>query len=90
ETGIIGAIGYLLFLVAGIRSAFAAIRASRDDRERRYAVVGMTAFMYIVVSMTFTDAWLWGQGIVLLGLSLGGLLALRKMNFPRQVSGARA
>ena len=90
ETGIVGAIGYLLFLIAGIRSAFGAIRTSRDDRERRYAVVGMAAFMYIVVSMTFTDAWLWGQGIVLLGLSLGGLLALRKINSPSPESGVRA
>jgi O-antigen ligase len=90
ETGILGAIGFLVFLVAGIRSAFRGIRMSRDARGRRYAVVALTAFMYIVVSMAFTDAWLWGQGIVLMGLSLGAVLALGKMNSPFREFGVRA
>lgn len=82
ETGMLGAIGYLVFMIAAIRIAFSTIRRAEDERGRRYAVVAMTALMYIAVSMAFTDAWLWGQGIVLFALVLGGVLTLWKMNSP--------
>jgi O-antigen ligase len=79
ETGIIGFCGYLVFIFAALRYAFLAIREAREKQGKRYALVGAIGVVYCVVSMFFTDAWLWGQGIVLLGLVLGLTLANRKI-----------
>jgi O-antigen ligase len=75
ETGIIGAIGFIVFAVATLRVVFGAIRQSSTEPGSRYALVAGIAVVYCFVSMVFSDAWLWGQGIVLLGLVLGLTLA---------------
>jgi O-antigen ligase len=71
ETGIVGMAGFLVFLVAMLRLPFRVIRQAEGHRGRQYGLVGAVAVAYCAVSMLFTDAWLWGQGIVLLGLILG-------------------
>ena len=71
ETGILGWLGLLVFLASIVRYATRVIRQVSSERGRHFALAGAVAVVYCVSSMFFTDAWLWGQGIVLLGLVLG-------------------
>jgi O-antigen ligase len=80
ETGIVGWLGFLVFLVAIVRYPIRVLRQVRGERARHYALVGAVAVVYCVISMFFTDAWLWGQGIVLLGLILGLVTANAKLS----------
>jgi hypothetical protein len=79
ETGIIGFCGFLIFVVAALKYAIRSIQQTKGERGKRYALVGAVATVYCMISMVFTDAWLWGQGIVLLGLVLGLMLVNRKI-----------
>jgi O-antigen ligase len=79
ETGIVGAFGYLFFMFAALRTGFGVIQRASDQEETKYALVAFTALVYCSISMLFTDAWLWGQGIVLLALVIGGMLANRNI-----------
>jgi len=88
ETGLLGGAGYLVFMVACVSAAFRTIARSGGGPRGTYAFAGTSALMYIVVSMFFTDAWMWGQGIVLFALALGSIVALDKL--PREKAGAHA
>lgn len=79
ETGAIGSIGFLGFLFVVVRYTFQSVSLGVDERGNKYAFVSISAIVYCLVSMIFTDAWLWGQGIVLLGIVLGIMLTLRKI-----------
>jgi O-antigen ligase len=79
ETGIVGAIGYFIFMLTALRIAYGAIRRVSGERAKKYAFVGAIALTYCSVSMVFTDAWLWGQGIILFGLVLGIVIANRRI-----------
>ncbi|MEW6510893.1 MAG: O-antigen ligase family protein [Bacteroidota bacterium] len=79
ETGVIGALGFGWFLVAALRAAVRAVRSASGIRARKFAIVAAGALIYCMVSMVFTDAWLWGQGIVLLGIIAAMVVANGKM-----------
>ncbi len=79
ETGLVGMAGYLVFLVAAVRCAFQSVRRAPGMRGRRFGFVAAIGLTYCFVSMGFTDAWLWGQGIVLLGLVMGLMLVNRRI-----------
>ncbi|MBK7256563.1 MAG: O-antigen ligase family protein [Ignavibacteriae bacterium] len=79
ETGLLGFAGFLFFVGSLLRVALRSVRTARDLEGRRAAFIGLVAVVYIMVSMFFTDAWLWGQGIVLLGLIAGMVLAIHRM-----------
>jgi O-antigen ligase len=79
ETGLLGMAGYLVFMISALRVAFRTVRLAPDVEGRRYGFVAAIGVTYTFVSMAFTDAWLWGQGIVLLGLVMGLMLANRKI-----------
>lgn len=80
ETGIIGFLGFIVFLSAGLAIAYRSIAQSITERGRRYALVGMTAMVYVAISLVFTDAWFWGQLAVLWGIIAGLMLANRKLS----------
>ena len=80
ETGIIGALGFGTFLVTALVNAFRAIRRATSRRGKEYSFFSAIAIVYCSVSMLFTDAWLWGQGIVLLGLVIGLVMANLKIS----------
>jgi amino acid transporter len=63
-----------------VRRAFTSITQARGEDGKRYALVAAIAVVYCTVSMLFTDAWLWGQLIVMLGMVLGVMLAIRKID----------
>ena len=80
ETGIIGFIGFSIFLVTLLRHSFRSIRLAASLQGKRYALGGAISVVYCTVSMVFTDAWLWGQQIILLGIVCGSVFAIRRLN----------
>lgn len=90
ETGIIGAIGFGVFFFSLLQTAFRSINRALDDRGRRYAFVCAMAVIYCAVSMFITDAWLWGQQIVLLGIVAGSMIANGKISGPTGETGTSA
>ena len=84
ETGIVGMAGFLFLLGSMLRLAFRAVHDVVGLQAKRYAVVGLVSLVYIVISMFLTDAWLWGQGVVLWGLIVGLILANLKLNGPAE------
>jgi O-antigen ligase len=86
ETGIIGMAGFLFVLVSMVRTSLRTIREIVDVNGRRYALVAMVALVYCMISMAFTDAWLWGQGVVLWGLVVGMQEAVARMYSTSRVS----
>ncbi len=71
ETGIIGTIGFLIFLFSSLKIAFKTIKLAQDENERILSVVILFLQIYIFFSMFMTDAWLWGQCGMLWGFILG-------------------
>jgi O-antigen ligase len=80
ETGIVGLTGFLVFLGSSLRTATRAVRLSKVGEERFVSTSIFVVQLYIAVSMTMTDAWLWGQcgmlWALILGLNAGNYLAL--------------
>jgi O-antigen ligase len=75
ETGIVGMIGFLIFVGAGLRTALRSMRVGPGGEGTVFALAGLAAVVYCCISMAMTDAWLWGQGIVLFGITLGLVIA---------------
>jgi O-antigen ligase len=71
ETGMFGAVGFAFFMFACLRTAFRPFRGGHGHDTTREAVVAAGAMTYCFVSMFFTDAWLWGKGIVMLAIVVG-------------------
>jgi len=80
ETGVIGGFGFMTFIVVALRGAFRSIRSSQNAEDKKFSFVAAMGLVYCTVSMIFTDAWLWNQGIILLGLVLGLVMAVIKVN----------
>jgi O-antigen ligase len=78
ETGAVGLITFLLFLITGLKFAYDGLKYSRTVDERKFSFLIYWPLVYIFISMFMTDAWLWGQGIVLWGIILGINLWNRK------------
>jgi O-antigen ligase len=85
ETGIVGMVGFLVFLGSILRVAFRSVHEVVGIEAQRNAFVGLVAIIYCTVSMFFTDAWMWGQGIVLWGLIVGLVLANRRINSTQEI-----
>ncbi|MHB8338474.1 MAG: O-antigen ligase family protein [Ignavibacteriaceae bacterium] len=79
ETGIIGTIGFLIFLITSLRIGFKSVKLSFSENERILSVVILFLQIYIFFSMFMTDAWLWGQCGMLWGFILGLSLANYKI-----------
>ena len=77
ETGVVGLAGFLFFVIAGIRTVFRPL-GELSGADRTHSLIFAWVFSYIVLSMFTTDAWLWGQGIVLVGIVLGLSLGAAK------------
>jgi len=80
ETGLLGFSGFLVFYITALRCAFLSLKSAVDTQGKNYAFVAAIGVSYCSVSMFFTDAWLWGQQLVLLGIIYGLMLTIRKIN----------
>ncbi len=79
ETGIIGTIGFLVFLISSLRIGFKSVKIAITYDERLISAVILFMQIYIFYSMFMTDAWLWGQCGMLWGFVLGLSLANYKI-----------
>ena len=71
ETGIIGLIGFVIFLFSAIHLAYKSVVISVSEEQKYYSLGLLLLQVYVAVSMTMTDAWRWGQCGMLWGLILG-------------------
>lgn len=75
ETGIIGLIGFVVFLFSTIKTANQSVRMASTKKQRYYSLGILTLQVYVIFSMVMTDAWLWGRCGMLWALILGVSLA---------------
>ena len=71
ETGVVGLLGFLIFLFASLKFSFDGIRYSKSFEESSFSLLLFWPLIYIIISMLMTDAWLWGQGLILWAILLG-------------------
>jgi O-antigen ligase len=74
ETGIIGLIFFVIFLVAIIRLMNKSAKLPKDKNDARLTLLINWSFVYIIFSMFMTESWLYGQYIVWMGVLLGFLV----------------
>ncbi|NUN70739.1 MAG: O-antigen ligase family protein [Bacteroidetes bacterium] len=70
ETGVLGLIGFIALIIGMYRIAIRNFDHCANEEQKTYALSLFMAVVYISCSMTITDAWLWGQGIILWALVL--------------------
>jgi len=78
ETGLLGFIGFSVLLFGMYRIAVSNFSLCETENQKTYALVLFAGLVYIGCSMLITDAWLWGQGIVLWGLVLASVVSFSK------------
>ncbi len=79
ETGIVGLIGFLFFIISVLRINFKTINLSSLRNDQMITLSLFWSLIYIFISMFMTDAWIWGQGAILFGIILGLNLANRRI-----------
>jgi O-antigen ligase len=79
ETGIVGLVGFLVFLISSLRLALRAVRLSVTHEEQYLSSTLLLIQIYIAASMALTDAWLWSQCGMLWALILGVSVANFKL-----------
>jgi O-antigen ligase len=80
ETGIIGTMGFLYFFISLVRYMLRTVREASTVIGKKTALVGSIAVFYAMISLLFTDAWLYGHGIILLALIVGLMTANHKVS----------
>ncbi|MDI6767806.1 MAG: O-antigen ligase family protein, partial [Bacteroidota bacterium] len=76
ETGVIGLLGFLFFIISSLKYSFRILPYLKDKDEKTLGIGLISIIIYISISMFVTDAWLWGHGIILFAFALGLLVAL--------------
>lgn len=82
ETGLIGFIAFIYFLVSILKMGKEVLRLRGSDDERIVSLIAFWSCIYIIISLAVTDAWLWGSGSLVTGLIVGvtaGLYKVRKL-----------
>jgi O-antigen ligase len=86
ETGLLGLFAFLLFLVSSLKISFDSVNYAKTFEEKSFSLLLFSPLLYISISMTMTDAWLWGHGIILWGILLGFNLWNRKKLIEKYIS----
>jgi O-antigen ligase len=79
ETGIVGFLGFIVFMISSLRVSFKAFKLTIEKEEKIISLILLSIQLYVFFSMFLTDAWLWGQCGMLWGLLLGISLANYKI-----------
>lgn len=79
ETGIIGLVGFFFLLYSIIKMNYKALKLSKTSAERHISFSLLSFQVFIIFSLVFTDAWLWGQCGMLWGLLVGLSIANYKL-----------
>lgn len=77
ETGILGLVGFLIFIFSIIKYSYPIFEISSDRLEYFFSLVLFWSSNYVIISLFFTDAWLWGNGIILWAIILGLLFGYK-------------
>ncbi len=78
ETGIIGFAGFVFLLFSILRIVYRNLNRVPKEEWVEISLIVNWSFVYIIISMFMTDAWLWGQQIMIMGFLLGFLMVLNK------------
>ena len=78
ETGIIGFIGFMIFIYAVIRYSLKTLKVGTSLQATQVKLMIIWSLVYIIFSMMMTESWLYGQYIIWLGILLGMLVNFRK------------
>ncbi len=78
ETGIVGLIGFMFFIISVLVIVMRTIRLAVKKTDKIRTIILTWIFIYIFISMFMTDAWIWGQGAIVFGIVLGLNLANRR------------
>lgn len=70
ETGLVGVFGFTVFMMAVLRFIRGAQKKSKTSEQRFFSSIIFWMQIYIIVSMVMTDAWLWGNLMMLWGVIL--------------------
>lgn len=79
ETGVIGLIGFIIFLYTTLKMTYKSLKFSLTENQKYYSLGILLLQIYIAFSMCVTDAWLWGQCGMLWSIVLGISVANYKM-----------
>jgi len=79
ETGILGLLGFLIFLFSSLKIGFKSVKKAVTENQKFYSLLILSVQIYIFYSMFLTDAWLWGQCGMLWGMVLGLSIANYKI-----------
>ncbi len=79
ETGILGMVGFLFFLIFCIYTASHVLHGVKGTKNGHFKLGSFIAVVYCYISMIFSDAWLFGQLIVILGIVFGINFGLQKI-----------
>lgn len=71
EIGIVGFTGFIFFIVGIFKLLLTSLRSAHTKDELFYSTLFFWLQNYIIVSMIMTDAWLWGNLIILWAILLG-------------------
>lgn len=75
ETGIVGLIGFFIFIFSYLKLLLRTIKLPSEKNDIIRTLIISSALLYISISMFMTDAWLFGQQVVIWGIFLGLLVA---------------
>jgi O-antigen ligase len=75
ETGIVGFIGFAIFLISTLRMGLKSVTHSITNGQKYFSLGIFIIQIYVFFSMAVTDAWLWGQCGMLWSMILGISLA---------------
>ena len=91
ETGILGLAAFIVLWILILRYIFKGMQSSNTFEEKRISAVLGGGVIYCLISMFITDAWLWGQGIILFGFILGSFFVYEKLKRirPKRLSSFR-
>lgn len=78
ETGIIGAVGFIIFMVSLLNFFKTNMKRSVTNDQKLYSFIAFWCLIYVSISMVMTDAWLWGTLHMLLAILIGISVALRR------------
>ncbi len=88
ETGIVGTLGYFIFLFLSWKKAIHVLKNSGDGDELYCTVSIVSVFFYSTVSLLMTDAWIWGQLQMLQASFLAGVIILYNYQNRKKTSAA--
>lgn len=75
ESGIIGFIGFMVFLIASMKISVKSMNLANNNESKQISLIILSVQIYISLSMLMSDAWLWGLCAAMWAFWLGLAIA---------------